>query len=320
MVVGCGSIGTRHIVNLKNMQAGVITAYDSDDRLMNKAKSDHGVETSTSLEAALESAPDVVVVATPTDTHVPIALQAVDRGCHLFVEKPLSHDLGGVADVVKSVKTKDLVNMVGCNFLFHPGPNRIKKWLDDSVIGEIISSRIHCGSYLPGWRPWQDYRHSYSASTESGGAVLDVIHEIDLATWLLGDACHKASLTLPASSIGLETDGISEILLKHGSGAISSVHLNFIQRNYQRSILVIGSEGTLQWEFDGLDGECRYYGADGGIVEQVSQPAGWTMNDMYVDEMQYFRGCVSSGRQTFNDVASAELTLRIAVEARRIEQ
>jgi predicted dehydrogenase len=319
LVIGCGSIGSRHISNLCSMQAGDITAYDSDEKLLAEIKSQHKVSTSDNLDTALQNAPDVVVICSPTSTHVSLALQAAKQGCHIFIEKPLSHEMTGVAAIVKTVNKGKLVNMVACNFRFHPGPKQLKQWLDEGVIGQIISSRVHCGSYLPTWRPWQDYRKSYSASTISGGAVLDVIHEIDLTTWLLGNACRKASITLPATSIGLDTDGMSEILLEHASGAISSVHLNFIQRNYQRNILIIGTEGTLQWEFDGIDGECKRFGSDGLIVEKVAQHIGWTMNDMYVEEMQYFIECVKSGHSTFNDISCAESTIRIAVEARRIE-
>ena len=119
---------------------------------------------------------------------------------------------------------------------FHPGPAAVRRLLKDGAIGDLISYRLHTGSYLPLWRPHQDYRQSYSASEETGGAILDCIHELDLALWYAGPAQLIAAKHLPARSIGLQTDGLAEILLQHDIGnRIGSIHLNFIERDYRRS-------------------------------------------------------------------------------------
>src|SRR5207247_166630 len=145
------------------------------------------------------------------------------------------------------IESRGLVSMVACNMRFHPGPAQVKQLLESSAIGKPLSARIHVGSYLPRWRAGQDYRLSYSASRTSGGAALDCIHEIDLALWYFGAAELISVASLPAHSIGLEVDGLIEILLRHESDVLTSVHLNFLQHNYHRSCSIIGSSGTISW-------------------------------------------------------------------------
>ncbi|MGH7929497.1 MAG: Gfo/Idh/MocA family protein, partial [Candidatus Binatia bacterium] len=90
VVAGCGSIGKRHIKNLQALGAREIFACDlrADRRAEVKAGLD--IETVESLDDAWALEPDAIVIATPTSLHMPLALEAAERGVHLFVEKPLA--------------------------------------------------------------------------------------------------------------------------------------------------------------------------------------------------------------------------------------
>jgi predicted dehydrogenase len=197
---------------------------------------------------------------------------------------------------------------------FHPGPAAVKRALDAGVIGSPIAARIYCGSYLPGWRPGSNYTLSYSASPEHGGAVLDCIHEIDLALFYFGPARLRSASVLPATAIGLHTDGLAELTLQHAAGVLSSVHLNFVQRNYSRGCEVIGHDGTLTWNFTRRTVE--RFGPDGALAETIAEPADWDVNKMYVDELVHFLGACASGRPSCNPLAGGVEALSIALAAR----
>jgi predicted dehydrogenase len=267
------------------------------------------------LAEAWECKPQVALIATSTEAHVPLAQQGAEHGCQLFIEKPLSHRLE-IERLLVEVEKRQLVTMIGCNMRFHPGPSAVKRLIDEGIIGKIIAARIQAGSYLPRWRPWQDYRQSYSASPEWGGAILDCIHEIDLALWYLGSARVLFAAHLPAEPIGLETDGLAEIILEHESGTLSNVHLNFIQRDYRRACQIIGSEGTIYWDF--TERCVKVYGGDGELKESVAEPSGWEINQMYIAEMRHFLDCVMTGSQTVNPISTAAETLRVALTARQM--
>jgi predicted dehydrogenase len=243
-------------------------------------------------------------------------LEAVRRGCHLFVEKPLSHTLDGINELLAVSRKRNLTTMVACNMRFHPGPAAVKRVLDEQAIGNIIAARIQTASYLPHWRPSQDYRKSYSASVEYGGAILDCIHEIDLALWYLGSAKVLAAVSLSAKSIGLKTDGLAEIILRHKSGALCNVHLNFVQRDYRRTCQIIGSEGTIYWNF--TDHAVRVFDADGKLARTIAEPQGWEINQMYIDELSHFISAVRGNSQTMNPLSVGLDALKIALVARKL--
>jgi predicted dehydrogenase len=314
LVLGCGSIGLRHIQNLLALRVKEVFAFDVSAERSQAARAELGIDIAENLEAAWARRPQVVLIATSTQTHIPLALQAATRGCHLFIEKPLSYAEEGLGQLAAEVEQRQLVTMVGCNMRFHPGPATVKKLIEANAIGDVIAARIQTGSYLPGWRPQQDYRQSYSASPDWGGAILDCIHEIDLAWWYLGAAKVLAAAHLSARSIGLETDGLAEIILAHRSGALSNVHLNFIQRDYCRVCQIIGSEGTIYWDFGSH--QVQLYGLEGKLKQTYPEPAGWQINQMYLDELRHFLQSVRRSAPTTNPVAEGAAVLQIALEAR----
>lgn len=316
-LLGCGSIGRRHLANLCELTTSRevdITVYDASVEASQAAADKYNVHAAACPENLWEWQPNVVFICTPSNLHTPFALSAANTGAALFIEKPIAHTLQCLDELNALVTQRKLINLVGCNMRFHPGPAQIKRWLEAGLIGDVLSARLHTGSYLPNWRPQQDYRAGYSASPVHGGALLDCIHELDLALWLLGPATLHSSLVRRATSLGLQTDGMAELLLNHESGPFSSIHLNFVQRNYQRSIEVIGSEGSLTWDFN--TGETAYYDASGKVAQIVQQPADWQISQMYRDELTYFLNCIDNNTPTFNTVSDATQTLGFALQAR----
>lgn len=313
-VLGCGSIGRRHLRNLLALGARALVAFDPLEAACQSVSTETGIPAHTSLAAIWKFKPDAMLITAPSNLHVSLALEAARRGCDLFIEKPLSSSLDGLGELAAEIEKHNLISLVGCNMRFHPGPAAVKSLLDQNKIGAVLSARIQCGSYLPRWRPQQDYRQSYSASPEWGGAILDCIHEIDLALWYLGPASLLASARLPARPLGLETDGLAELLLRHDSGALSSVHLNFVQRDYRRGCQIIGADGTIYWDFS--ERVVKVFGQDGTLSDTLSEPVGWEANQMYLDEMQHFLHAVQTRQPSVNPISGGVAALKIALAAR----
>ena len=314
-VIGAGSIGYRHLRNLEQLGIEKLSVYEPGLERRAQLQADHpSWKWLSTFSDLFDDFPDAVIIASPSAHHEEDAEATLARGCAVFVEKPLSFRIGRLPEIVQLATSKNLVTMVACNMRFHPGPARVHQLLKEGAIGEAISYRLHFGSYLPGWRPYQDYRESYSASVQAGGAILDCIHELDLALWYAGPAELIAAKHVPARPIGLETDGLAEILVEHHSGVLGSIHLSFIERDYRRYCVFVGTEGTLEWNFH--QPVVKHYRSGRDDVVTYPSPNGWALNDMYIDEMRHFLDCVTNGRQTQNSLAESLPSLRLALQAR----
>ncbi|MBU1123640.1 Gfo/Idh/MocA family oxidoreductase [Patescibacteria group bacterium] len=313
LVSGAGSIGSRHARNLKTLGVDLVIT-DPDENRMNALAQEIGAIAFESLEEALKEKPDAVFVCSPSSLHIQQAKLAVESGANVFIEKPLSHSLTGVDDLISLAKAKRVKAFVGCNMRFHHGPSIVKKLIDEGRIGKIIGAEVYTGSYLPDWRPKQDYKQSYSADPFSGGAILDCIHEIDLALWYLGSAEIKNSEIESAASIDLpEVDGSADLILQHSSGAVSKVHLSFIEKEYKRFCIIKGESGTIKWDINSK--KVELIGSDS--VEVYDEPDGYDMNQMYLEEAKHFLDAIANSAVLSGTLEEAREALEIAIYAKK---
>lgn len=318
LLVGSGSIGKRHVRNLKALGETSFLAFDPREDRRAEVERELGLETIADFGAALDRRPEVVLVTTPNRLHVPLALDAARRGCHLFVEKPVADVLSPELDtLVEIAAASKLVTLVGCNLRFHPGLRRAKALLAERRLGRVVSLRAEFGQYLPDWHPWEDYRQGYSARADlGGGVVLDAIHELDYARWLLGDVTDVAALTGHLSHLEISTEDTASILLRFAGGAFGEVHLDYVQRAYTRACHVVGDEGTLDWKF-GEGGAVDLYTAKDKRWERLPGPDGWEANTMYVDEMRHLLACLAGVETPEQDLAAGRDVLALALAAKR---
>ena len=229
LIAGLGSIGRRHLRNL--LRLGV------DDILLYRTRPDPPEEAPelpvfTDLSLALAARPDVVIVSNPTSHHLRVAVPAAEAGCHLFIEKPLSHSWAGVDELLATVRRRGLITLMGFDLRFDPGLRTIRGLLADGRIGRVVGVQAQVGQYLPDWHPWEDYRRGVSARVEAGGGViLDLIHELDYLTWLLGPASSVACFADRVSGLEIETEDTAAMLLRfanrrdrHGPPGLHPAH------------------------------------------------------------------------------------------------
>lgn len=313
LVIGCGSIGRRHIRNLMSLGTRNIIAFDPREDRRNAVARELGIEAIPSLEGAWKREPAAALIAAPPNLHVPLAVEAARHDCDVFIEKPLSHSLDGVDELSALVNTRRLTTLVGCNLRFHPGLVRVKQMVDRGAIGNIVAVRAQVGQYLPDWHPQEDYRTGYSARRElGGGVILDAIHEIDYVRWLFGEVQSVACVAGKLSRLEIDTEDTAGILLRMETGVIAEIHLDYVQRIYTRNCEVIGDGGTVRWDY--AAGDLRVYSA--GKWEVFEDPPGWLPNQMYVDEMSHFLGCLQGTEQPVLDLSGALRVLEIAIAAK----
>ena len=109
LMVGLGSIGQRHLHNLKTLGVNDLLAWRVRNRPLSDVSLLEDVSCYDHLEDAFTQSPDAVMVCGPTRYHLDVALKAVQAGCHLFIEKPLAHSWDGVDELIQIVKNKNLM-------------------------------------------------------------------------------------------------------------------------------------------------------------------------------------------------------------------
>lgn len=315
LVVGGGSIGTRHLHNLRALGVGPLAVVEPEIQRQMVLCEDDDIVGFSALEQGLRWKPDLVVLATPSYLHVQQALEVARAGCHLFIEKPLSHIDNGLGELLEEVKSRGLITLVGCNMRFHPGPAKVKELLEQEAIGRLLFARVHTGSYLPKWRPWQDYRKSYSANAAmGGGCLLDCIHEIDLSRWYIGEVEEVFCMAGHLSSLEMDVEDVAALVCRHASGTISEIHLDYVQRTHERGCQIVGEQGSIFWDYN--EGAVRWFDVGQNSWRRYAQPKDWQANQMYVDELKHFLGCVRTGTPTTLPVSDAVEVMRVVFAAK----
>ena len=271
LVIGCGSIGRRHAVNAAMLAQTAVV--DTRPEAAADCARESGAYAFTTPEEAFAWEPDGVVVATPHRSHLAVARKAIAAGAHVLIEKPLSHTLDGVADLLELALRAERRVYVVCNMRFHPGPATLKAQLHR--IGKPLFARAHVGNYLPAMRPGRDYRELYAARrSEGGGVVLDAVHEIDYLTWLFGGATSTSCRARKLSNLDLDVEDHALIAFTHADGVESSAELDYLRMRKSRGCEIIGSEGVLHWHSDGRDPErciVRYFAAGATEWESIAE-------------------------------------------------
>lgn len=297
LIVGLGSIGTRHARLVRELVPGlkIVVLRHRNCRDMNEPGIDYCV---TSLDEALRFRPQAAVIANPARLHLNAALPLANAGVHLLVEKPISSTTQGVSELIDVCKAQGITLMTGYNLRFLPSLQRFRELLEEKRVGRVLSVRAEIGQFLPSWRPDSDYRQSVSAKAALGGGVLlELSHEIDYLRWLLGEVEWVSAIQRKQSGLEIDVEDTAHLVLgfAHEAGAvpvIATLNMDFIRHDTTRTCTVIGVAGSLRW--NALVGTVDIF-EQGGNAWQTLFAHKYQMDDTYLAEWRHFLSCISDG-------------------------
>lgn len=315
---GRGSIGTRHLKNLKALSYDNIIAFSEsyDKKKDEEYKTKYGVETFHNLEEVKQIKPDVFIIANPTSMHMEYAEIAVNMNSHIFMEKPLSHSLTGIEELKNEIYNRDLIFFLANNLRFHPVLIKIKRLIEEGGFGDIYFARIMAGQHLPDWHPWEDYRRSYSARKDlGGGVVLTLQHEIDYAYWLFGNFKSYKSYVKKVSNLEIDVEDIASIVIETESGPLIEIHLDYLQRPAKRDVQIQGAKGSIDYCFG--ESSLQFYDFEGQIYKNILDIKDYQCNQMYIDEMKHFIDCINYRKKSLIGIDDAIYTLRACLDIKK---
>jgi len=315
-VVGMGSIAKRHLTNLRALHPSAkIYAVSSSGH---NTKLPNNTDAVINLDELVACAPDYVVVASPAPYHADVAQKLLASNIAVLIEKPLTDSARTCLSLLDFCNKQSRNRVaVGYCLRFLPSAMVVKNYLDQGSLGAVYSVQAMVGQYLPKWRTDKNYKDSVSANRAlGGGALLELSHELDYLSWMLGELSVQHSWLRVTDELGLEVEDVVDMVLLSEKNTHVSVHLDFIQKSTQRNCEFVGQHGRLQWDL--LANSVRVYHARG--VNTLYAEPDYNKDGMYVAMLTAFERQLQGEESSLATVASATKVVQIIDEAKQLNR
>jgi predicted dehydrogenase len=319
LIAGTGSIGRRHIDSLRQLAPAARFVFLRRKPAENDHSTKNGAKVVDSVDAALAERPALAVIAVPSAHHAGIIVPLLEAGIPMYIEKPVVATRAQWDEVARVARAaSDVTTLCGCNLRFLPSLRAVRELVAEGTIGRVVRASLQSGQWLPDWRPSIDYRRSYSASRElGGGVVLDLVHELDAARWILGEFDSVVAVGGHMSSLEMSSEDAVVIGLTRARGPVVAVGLDYVARRPVRRYEFYGEKGTLTWDLPGRRVELSHID---GRQTPVFEGGDFDVAATYVRAMREFLEAVASGRQTSQNLdeglRSAALAIKVNEEIR----
>lgn len=256
LVVGLGSIGQRHARLLSERRDAEIYLCDPEGGLREQAAA--GLQCKAaglygSIEEALKIFPEIVFICVPNHLHISLALQSIECGADVFIEKPVSDSLVQAKELEVLANKKNSFVHVGYMLRYDEGLLILREIVEQGGIGNLVAGRAMIGSYITLLNAKGTERIDHENTL-----VVDYTHEIDFITWFFGDVVDVMAMKSRIGNLELlPHPNIFQINLRFSSSALVQIHMDYVQFPQRRIFEIYGDRGTIQYDF--MTGEIRYF-------------------------------------------------------------
>lgn len=243
LVVGCGSIGRRHIAVLKERHDVEVAACDPLPEALEAIRLiAPGAAVFDALGPALAWKPHIVIVAAPNSIHLEITRNSFAAGAHVLCEKPIADTVQDGRAMLDAAAEHGKLLAMAYSERYRPSIRYVQKMVKDGELGTLIGGRAMVGTYNTLLCAKTDYREHVH-----GALLFDYTHEFDFLRWMFGEV---ADVHCWGNNLGNKEKRCSPSLavttLRFESGAIASVHMDYVQHPQRRSLEVYGDRRVLE--------------------------------------------------------------------------
>lgn len=291
-IIGLGSIGRRHLRLLKEVRPDISVTLIRSGKGQSWPEESLAKRTVYSIDQALSEGIQAAIISTPASLHIPQALEFVTADIPLLIEKPLSNNLLDVEKLKTFYTNNKNLILIGYVLRYSLASQYFHKLLTEECIGIPLFVRVECSSYLPAWRPEQNYKATVSAQPELGGGVLlELSHELDYVNWLFGPFKKVKAALHNSGILDISVEDTADLLLSNIRGLPVSIHLDFCCRQTTRHCTVQGDKGSLCWDI--LNNQVRWIPNNGA-------PQAWDFpmerDTLFVKQLTHFFACIEQGK------------------------
>jgi predicted dehydrogenase len=248
-IVGCGSIGSRHIAVVDaEERAEIVAICDIDEDKVKSLSELYGnINYFTDYESMLNSVKaDVVNICTPHGLHAEMAIKAANAKMNVLVEKPMALNVADCHKMIDAAQANGVKLMVVKQNRYNIPIALTKEALDSGFLGKIFM--VQCNVL---WNRHQGYYNDSnwrgSHLLEGGALHTQVSHFIDLLIWWFGDVAN-AKTDIETLNHEIEIEDCGQTILKFKSGTMGNIIWTtcVYNKNYEGSITIIGENGTIK--------------------------------------------------------------------------
>ncbi|QHT63842.1 Gfo/Idh/MocA family oxidoreductase [Paenibacillus lycopersici] len=314
-IIGAGNIGSVHASQFTQLRdlCEVTAITDVYLPLAEQRAAEFGIPAVLeSPEALIQSADvDAVIIGVPNQFHAELALQAIEAGKHVLLEKPMGINAAAAKRILKASEKSDKVVMVGHQMRWESVPMQIKAQIDRGELGKIYTAKT--GWFrrkgIPGWGTW------FTRMDQSGGGpLIDIgVHMLDLALYLMGNPKPVSVFGSTYAEFGPKRKGIGTWGKPNWDGVYDVEDLaTALIKMEDGSTLTLEVSWAVHMDTDntpfvhlmGTEGGASYRGATGKLLtEKFDKPMEIALSRPENDEHErlrlsrHFLDCIKTGKQ-----------------------
>lgn len=254
-LIGCGRIATNHIKAVMNNNLELVAVCDVLPEHMEVLLAEHKLNNDLSIKRYTdyklmidENELELIAIATESGSHAEIALDCIDKGINVIIEKPMAMSIREADEIIQRSEEKE-VKVSACHQnRFNLAVQEMRKALDNGRFGKLSHGSIHVrwnrnkGYYTQA--PWR------GTWAQDGGALMNqCIHGIDLLRWMMGDEIEEVyGVTRQQFHKYLEAEDIGMAVIRFKNGAIATIEgtTNVYPQNLEETLYLFGETGTVK--------------------------------------------------------------------------
>ena len=318
LVLGCGSIGKRHLRNLLSIGTkpeNIFAVDPREDRIEEIKNLGIGNFSKDYNNIIQEDKIDAALICSPTNLHIKQGIDLAKKNIHLFIEKPLDENNENIAELKSLVNSNNLTVALAYVFRFSPLTQKVKNILSNNTLGKVMYVRGEFSEYLPDFHPYEDYRTFYMAKKDlGGGSILDQSHIMDLIGYLFGEFKEVYAVNTNLSALEISTDDIAEMIVKMDGGCLASIHTDIFGRGHKKCLEVKAEKGNIFIDF--LDNTVSVYKSDSKSIE-VFNKFSKDFNLNYIDEINNFINSCNQKDKVMTSLEEGIKTMNLILTAKK---
>ena len=275
-VIGAGAMGKNHIRIYSEMpDVELVGISDIDRELVEGLAQQYNTKAFTDYMELLAEGLDAVSIVVPTKMHRQVAIDAIEAGAHVLVEKPIADTVENAKAIIEAADNNGRLLMIGHIERFNPAVIKLKEIIEEGLLGKIVSiSTTRVGPYNPRIR--------------DVGVILDIgVHDIDIISFLYGRPVNQVYAVAGADIHSFEDHATIHMRLDHEFSGL--VEVNWLTPHKVRKLTAVGIGGVAYLDY--IDQTVELH--DSGWVRKAKiEP-----KEPLKNELEYFIDCINNGKK-----------------------